>query len=629
MRKSSRPSRRWQGEAILRNDQGVRPLFGLVFALLMVSAIPAESQWAENASVNTPVCVAPNDQEFPGAVTDGAGGVIIAWSDKRASTSNADVYAQRLDANGFPLWGPCGVPVCLEPGTQDGVAMVADGEGGAMIFWVDRRSGDADIYGQRISATGGLLWNPTGIAVTQVPGVQSEIRAVADGSGGSVLAWRDLRSDGGDVYAQRVSGAGVPLWTPNGFAVCGAAGPQYDVALAGDDDGGLFLAWADERTGDADVYVQRVSSSGVAAWTANGVPVVALAEQHYRPVIIRDGVDGAIVAWVDWRSTDTELYAQRISGAGTPLWAANGVYVNEVTQNQFDLKSDGEGGALIACTRGDGISLKVYASRLRPDGTSAWTPPASLISTAAPIDLTLPLRMLPDGAGAMVVWQDSRQPPGSDLYAQRFDSTGTPLWDSAGIAVATAYSFQSEQRLVSDGRGGAIVVFQDNRGALDEDIYAQRVRPDGSRAPTTSLSVRTGWNLLTLPRVTSVSHVDSIFPGNQASFFFDGAGYLPADTLAPGTGMWVRFPSPASFEVEGSSLDSIALSVPQGNTWTLVGGLTEPVPATALISDPPGAVQAGPYRFDGNGYVRTTMFRPGEACWVFVTQPCILTLRRP
>ena len=49
---------------------------------------------------------------------------------------------------------------------------------------------------------------------------------VSDGAGGAIVTWEDYRSTttGPKIYAQRVSAAGVPLWTADGVALCAAAG---------------------------------------------------------------------------------------------------------------------------------------------------------------------------------------------------------------------------------------------------------------------------------------------------------------------------------------------------------------------------------------------------------------------
>lgn len=89
-------------------------------------------------------------------------------------------------------------------------------------------------------------------------------------------------------------------------------------------------------------------------------------------------------------------------------------------------------------------------------------------------------RIAHDGAGgAIIAWWDRRD-GNQDIYARRIDSDGTPLWEADGVPVCTAASDQYNQRLVSNGAGGAIITWEDDRDG-NWDIYAQMVDSFGNR----------------------------------------------------------------------------------------------------------------------------------------------------
>ena len=56
----------------------------------------------------------PGDQRSPQAISDGAGRVIVVWSELQ-DTTNWEVYAQRLDRNGLLLWDQAEAknPICM------------------------------------------------------------------------------------------------------------------------------------------------------------------------------------------------------------------------------------------------------------------------------------------------------------------------------------------------------------------------------------------------------------------------------------------------------------------------------------------------------------------------------------
>jgi len=94
------------------------------------------------------------------------------------------------------------------------------------------------------------------------------------------------------------------------------------------------------------------------------------------------------------------------------------------------------------------------------------------------------LQLVSDGAGgAIITWFDERIY--NDIYAQRVDASGAVLWTIDGVPICTAEDYQGEPHLVSDGAGGAIITWYDERGYYNMDIYAQRVDSSGTVLWTT------------------------------------------------------------------------------------------------------------------------------------------------
>ena len=128
-----------------------------------------------------------------------------------------------------------------------------------------------------------------------------------------------------------------------------------------------------------DIYAQRLSATGVAQWTANGVAVCTLPSGQVRPTIAADGVGGAVVAWQDDRNLSLDIFAQRMSAAGAKLWTADGVAISTSTDDQYqpvgldqgtNIVAAGTGGAIIAWEDygADDPEGDIYAQYVRPDG---------------------------------------------------------------------------------------------------------------------------------------------------------------------------------------------------------------------------------------------------------------------
>ena len=111
-----------------------------------IAEIQAAGGWPSDPTVNVPICTAAGSQYDPQLVSDGTGGAIITWWDWRSDYGN--IYAQRVNSSAAVLWTTDGVPICTAAGNQEHPQLVSDGVGGAIITWIDARSG-YNIYAQR------------------------------------------------------------------------------------------------------------------------------------------------------------------------------------------------------------------------------------------------------------------------------------------------------------------------------------------------------------------------------------------------------------------------------------------------------------------------------------------------
>ena len=112
----------------------------VTLALLAVGLAPllpstAAAAWPTDPLVNVPLCTATGDQDYPTIVADGAGGTIVTWEDYRSG--NWDIFAQKISAGGTVQWTANGVALCTADDYQVNPTIVADGAGGAIVIWSD------------------------------------------------------------------------------------------------------------------------------------------------------------------------------------------------------------------------------------------------------------------------------------------------------------------------------------------------------------------------------------------------------------------------------------------------------------------------------------------------------------
>ena len=138
------------------------------------------------------------------------------------------------------------------------------------------------------------------------------------------------------------------------------------------------------------------------------------------------------------------------------------------------------------------------AYRLSLDAEPLWDAPR-LISPAEGTQGEP--RVIADGEGGFIVlWQMYENFINDQLYAQRVAPDGSKLWEDTGVPLCTAPGIQKHASVVNDGEGGFIVVWRDERD-IYSDLYMQRIRADGTPV----------WEKDGIPLCTAGGHQDKPF----------------------------------------------------------------------------------------------------------------------
>ena len=454
-----------------------RPSVTLLALAVLVSALAhrADAAWPHDPTDNVPVIVSYGSQTTPVGVSDGAGGMIVAWTDSRSGVN--DIYAQRISATGERLWDPYGVVICDAFNPQTLPVIAADGSGGAVLAWLDARvTGDPnDVYAQKINANGVVQWTANGVAVCTATGAAIAPQIISDGAGGAIVGWEDQRAGtASDIYARRVLVGGTASWTVNGNLVCSATGRQEAMRMCTDNASGAIFVWADGRVVGTDIYVQRMNSAGTNLWTANGIAVCTQATTQGLPSITADGLGGAIFAWYDNRVTsDPNIYAAKVTSTGLLPWTAQGVLACNATgsQGESTMISTTSAGAIVAWRDFRNGDYDIYAQRFTSLGVRQWGT-AGVLTHAHTPGHQLNARLCSDGGlGAYMVFDDI-----GDMFVQRLNSAGTRLWADTPASSAVGYQGVGTIVLSTDG---VLVAWDDQRGNYPSDIYTQRVEQNG------------------------------------------------------------------------------------------------------------------------------------------------------
>lgn len=452
-------------------------------------AADGSARWRANG---LPVYLSSIGQRTPAVVSDGAGGALSAWLESVDGVY--EIRAQRFDHLGLPL-GPVRTLSSTDAPPKIGPVAISDGAGGAIVAWHEQRTAPPNrlaTFLQRMDANDNLLWTPEGVRVASGYGPFGASWLCADGAGGAFTAFISTM---GIVRAQHMDANGMFQWGADGALVSSARQTSRSVGparpcVARDGQGGLFVAWLDGRAYDSPcirgcgymIMAQRLNASGTPQWATDGIVLRSSYQTHGydgAPEIAPDGSGGAFVAW-DTGEGSPSVYGQHMDASGDLGWVADGLLLSQDrTAGHPSLVTIAPGHALLAWSDSrSGTGLDLYVQRLgfpAPDLLSPGGAPLCAVSG----DQANPLLVADGAGGAIVTWADTRDDPASDVYAQRVDAAGAPRWDAAGIAVSTGPGAQALPVLTPAPDGGAVLAWQDGRTGFAPVVGLARLGPTG------------------------------------------------------------------------------------------------------------------------------------------------------
>ena len=451
------------------------------------------------------------EQKTLHTMPDGEGGAIVLWHQAPVAGSIGDLYAQHVQHDGSldPTWPVNGLIAAMAFGDQGGPghqSVDTDGEGGIIVGWADKRlTGNPNIYAQRISVEGELMWaDSSGLLICNAPGEQLGVKIVSDGQGGVYLVWldkRDLTTNREDLYMQRVDAAGMTQWADNGIVLCDYDNMQELPRIVNDGDNNAVIIWEDRRNDpsnlNSDIYAQKVDPNGNIQWTSNGTPVCTAAEKQYGARVNSSGTGSIVVAWTDDRNganPASDIYAQRLDSNGNPTWQTDGIIVSDADylQDGALVRAHSNGNIFVAWQDGRFGSPGIFYQLFDAAGNEQITPGGEEIAFGIDGDIYTPemIKLNENSGNFLVLWEDYRYVYiGGFLYMQIVGMDTSQLLPFNGKPVAIEYSKldsvgggQQDPAAVSDGNNGAIITWEDKRFANHSipQIYAQRIDSQGN-----------------------------------------------------------------------------------------------------------------------------------------------------
>jgi hypothetical protein len=374
----------------------------------------------------------------PACVTNSLGEEFCVWQELH---TDRDVWkAQLIHANGIRAWEDSGRVLFVREGiyttwggrtTPEAPAVAAAANGWLVTYSTTPVDDAHDVYVQRITPQGDPVWSANDFGGVRI-GTTTPAFLADDGAGGALLLWVTWSSPAYAINVQRVLANGSVAWDPPPLIESPGV-ITSDQVVDADAAGNLYIGWSRIQAGISTARASKVGPDGSLLWGGiGGVEVVAGDSSRVPFTIVADGVGGAYVVIRDQR-TDTagDCYAQHLNASGVATWTPLGVAV--------DGRAGYDGAALAALSRvgetrdgllvawehepADGSQHTMRVQKLSSDGSVLWGEQGNSLSEHPAIDQNL-TDLLSDGfGGAVVTW-----PTTDSLRAARVASTGEMVW---------------------------------------------------------------------------------------------------------------------------------------------------------------------------------------------------------
>ena len=400
------------------------------------------------------------------------GEAIFVWSDTRYGMRN--IFAHKVNGNGDLLWGEDGAVVTDLPGRQEDPVAITDGNGGVFVAWVDYRFDEqGDIFFQHLDNNGSIGLDAGGVALAQVAGKQISINMCTDSLGGVYVTWQDKR--GGvhdDIYGTHISADYTVIAPGSGVPIVDATGDQNSKTIEYAGNNEAFIAWADFREGsNADVYAQRLDISMNYLFQANGLPVASTEQQELKPRATFVNATTSFIAWKEGDENSKVLY-QFVDDNGLAFDNAKPISSNTSLQTAPRVKRSTAGEVFVNWKdlRNDPINGDQYFQKVDINGDTQWGDGVRMDFVD---DIDFSARFSAGVQGDLnIVWERGTF-PNVDIYFQNIGAAGEYSLDDA-VAISAEPNYQFAPILVGNALDGLFCIFGD-KGTGSIDLKVQKV----------------------------------------------------------------------------------------------------------------------------------------------------------
>ena len=371
-------------------------------------------------------------------------------------------------------------PQLIGSGIQPQIALTSDG--GTFIAWLT--DSDYYIYVQRMDPLGVAQFDDGGLLVSDNDNASwiavSHLNIVVDADDNAIISTVDQRTGNWEVYVWKISSDGLMLWGGDGIAITNSSTSNISPRLKILDDNSLIVACGHN---DGEILFQRVSSNGELLW---GDGIIKQDENRYlvSPQSIIDEDGNIIFQWLrqspGW-PIYSEIFIQKYDLNGLPSWVEPILIVGPTLFPMGNwsqqILAASNGGSFISWTEFSGNVQTAMVESISQEGTALWNGGIEISENSNNFRMSPMLAISDVSYDAMAVWREANGSQSQHgIFAQRIDSTGNKLWGEYGVAVVdmnSSYDYLDVS--VSAFDDAIIIAYLEQSPNMNGDIYSKKL----------------------------------------------------------------------------------------------------------------------------------------------------------
>jgi hypothetical protein len=274
--------------------------------------------------------------------------------------------------------------------------------------------------------------------------------------------------------------------------------------LVSSDNANTFITYFNQNgTGSYNFSMQVLDPIGYSGFTPNGLLVSNYPQgtsvSYYDMKATKQG--GAVAAFQDLRTGVGDIVAYHMSQQGTFLWGNSGIQLNDPAAPAGGYAPSvgilPNGDAVIAWYPDGSPKDWVDFQRISPSGTIAWPgTPKRIIDSTFTASYGRP-QVIPTNTDDFFIYylkQTGFFPPICNMYMQRFNAAGNPVWAAPVHLSSKTIAFFNIPSIVPDGNNGAYIAYTTGNPTNPgfNDVFVQHIDFNGNLWSTDGTPACTG-----------------------------------------------------------------------------------------------------------------------------------------